>query len=312
MRLLVAEDHVHLGQMLKDMLHAWGYDPIVVNDGLAALDILQGANAPRLALLDWIMPGLDGIQVCREVRKDIGRPYTYLVLVTGQGGKQEMLDGLEAGADDYLVKPIDAHELKARLNTAKRILTLQEQLLQIQQLLREQATRDGLTGVWNRVMILDILTREMTRSQRERHPLGVIMADIDHFKLVNDTHGHLIGDEVLRQVAQRLLAVLRPYDTVGRYGGEEFLIVLPGCDLETTMTLAERLRRSVAAEPVTWEGGCVHVTLSLGVDAWDREGGNLAALLGSADEALYHAKHAGRNRVRRQRNCVSVPEEMPD
>src|SRR5437868_5636027 len=128
-------------------------------------------------------------------------------------------------------------------------------------------------------MILDILTREMTRSLRERRPLGVIMADVDHFKLVNDTHGHLVGDEVLRQVGQRLLAVLRPYDTVGRYGGEEFLMVLPGCDIETTTALAERLRRSVAAEPVAWDEGRIHVTLSLGVDAWESDGGQLAALL---------------------------------
>jgi diguanylate cyclase (GGDEF)-like protein len=297
MRLLIAEDQVHLGRLLKDMLSAWGYDSVVVNDGLSALEILSDADAPRLALLDWIMPGLDGIQVCREVRKDADRPYTYLVLVTGEGGKQEMLDGLDAGADDYLVKPIDAHELKARLNTGKRILALQEQLLATQQLLREQATRDGLTGLWNRRMILDFLTREMTRSQRKHHPLGVIMADVDHFKLVNDTHGHPVGDEVLRQVAQRLLAVLRPYDTVGRYGGEEFLIVLPGCDIETTTALAERLRRSVAADPVTWNEGRIQVTISLGVAAWRSEGGLLPELLRTVDQALYRAKHNGRNRV---------------
>jgi diguanylate cyclase (GGDEF)-like protein len=296
MKLLIAEDHVQQGHLLRDMLRQWGYDAVVVQDGLTALDILRAPDGPRLAVLDWIMPGLDGIQVCREIRKDAERPYAYLVLVTGAGGKQEMLDGLDAGADDYLVKPIDAHELQARLNTGKRILALQEQLLATQRQLREQATRDALTGVWNRAMILDILTREMTRSRRERRPLGVIMADVDHFKCVNDTHGHLAGDEVLRQVAQRLLGVLRPYDTVGRYGGEEFLIVLPGCDEGTTVALAERLRGSVA-EAVSWDRGRIHVTLSLGVAAWGGNAEPQASLLSLADHALYRAKNTGRNRV---------------
>lgn len=297
MKVLIAEDHIQQGHLLRNMLRQWGYDAVVVHDGLAALELLRAPEAPRLAVLDWLMPGMDGIQICREIRKDDERPYAYLVLVTGAGGKQDMLDGLDAGADDYLVKPIDAHELKARLNTGKRILTLQEQLLATQRLLREQATRDALTGVWNRAMILELLTREMTRSRREHRPLGVIMADVDHFKRVNDTHGHLGGDVVLCQVAQRLLAVLRPYDTVGRYGGEEFLIVLPGCDAATTAALAERLRGSVAAEPMAWEGSRIPVTLSLGVAAWDGDEGNLAALLQLADHALYRAKNTGRNRV---------------
>jgi diguanylate cyclase (GGDEF)-like protein len=187
--------------------------------------------------------------------------------------------------------------LRARLNAGKRILALQEQLLESQRQLREQATRDALTGVWNRAMILELLTREMTRSKRERRPLGVIMADVDHFKRVNDTHGHLAGDGVLRQVAQRLSAVVRPYDTVGRYGGEEFLIVLPGCDAGTTAALAERLRGSVAAEAVESEKVRVPVTISLGVAAWDGDEGHLAGLLRVADRALYEAKNAGRNRV---------------
>jgi diguanylate cyclase (GGDEF)-like protein len=260
------------------------------------LAALRQPDAPQLALLDWVMPGRNGIEVCRAIRQEEGRPYTYLILVTGRSGKTPMLDGLEAGADDYLVKPVDTHELRARLNTAKRILDLQERLLATQYQLREQATRDSLTGLWNRPMIFETLARELTRSQREHRPLAVIMADVDHFKDVNDTHGHLVGDTVLHQTAERLLAALRPYDTVGRYGGEEFLIVLPGCCGGSALALAERLRQSVACAPLAAGATSLRVTLSLGVAAWDGASA-VPDLLRNADAALYRAKRGGRNRV---------------
>jgi diguanylate cyclase (GGDEF)-like protein len=296
MRLLIAEDHIQTSRLLQMMLSRWGYEPVVVEDGLAALEALREPDAPRLALLDWGLPGLNGIEVCRELRKDLSRPYTYVVLVTGHGRKEDMLDGMDAGADDYLVKPVDAHELRARLNAGRRIVELQEQLLTAQRQLREQAMRDPLTGLWNRRAILDILDRDLARARREGGHVGVVMADVDHFKRINDTYGHLTGDEVLRQTARRLLTGLRPYDTVGRYGGEEFLIVLPGCDGELSLTLAERLCRCMAAEPMDWEGLPLSVTVSLGVSAWSgaEEAG---ALLRAADAALYRAKAAGRNGV---------------
>jgi diguanylate cyclase (GGDEF)-like protein len=298
MRVLIADDNRDAALTLAVLLRAWGFEPVVVYDGPDALAMLQEPGAPRLALLDWVMPELDGIEICRQLREVSERPYTYIILVTGRGSREQRVDGLRAGADDYLVKPVDVDELQARLSTAKRILDLQEQLLGTQRLLRDQATRDGLTELWNRAMILEILQRELPRSRREGHPLAVIMADIDHFKQINDTHGHLAGDHVLRQTAQRLLAVLRPYDTVGRYGGEEFLVVLPGCGGNVALNLAERLRQSVAAEPIAeGEEGC-SVTLSLGVADWD---GQMSAreLLQCADSALYQAKRAGRNRVAR-------------
>jgi diguanylate cyclase (GGDEF)-like protein len=251
---------------------------------------LREPDAPWLALLDWQMPGMDGIQVCREVRKEADQPYTYLVLVTGHGGREQMLDGLEAGADDFLAKPVDASELKARLVAGRRIVALQEKL-------RELATRDALTGLWNRAAILDLLKRELDRSRREDAPLSVVLADLDHFKHVNDALGHLVGDQVLRQAAQRMQAALRPYDTVGRYGGEEFLVVLPGCGAGNATSLAERLRQSVAAEPMNLENGEVAVTLSLGIAVFEAEGEAVQAadLLRTADQALYRAKAAGRN-----------------
>jgi two-component system cell cycle response regulator len=296
MRVLIADDNQDWGQSLALLLQLWGYEPVVVYDGLAAMACLREPDGPTLALLDGIMPGLNGIDICRVIRREEFQPYRYVIMVTGQGGKNQMLDGLHAGADDYLVKPVDPLELHARLSTAKRILDLQAQLFATQRLLRQQATHDTLTGVGSRAMILDVLQRELTRSQRQGHPLAVIMADLDHFKKINDTYGHLAGDSVLRQTAQRLRAVLRLYDTVGRYGGEEFLIVLPDCGAGIAAALAERLRTCVAAEPVTDGDHAIHVTVSLGLAACNGEMPP-EELLRIADKALYDAKRAGRNRV---------------
>jgi diguanylate cyclase (GGDEF)-like protein len=288
MRILIAEDEVNLGHLLKEQLSLWGYEAAVVHDGLAALEALRAVDAPRLALLDWLMPGLDGIEVCRRLRQD-GYAYPYLILLTGQGGREQMIEGLAAGADEFLTKPVDAAELKARLGAGRRIVALQEQL-------REQASRDALTGLYNRGAILAILDREVARGQREDRPVGVLLADLDHFKQVNDTLGHLAGDEVLRQTARRMGASLRPYDGLGRYGGEEFLAVLPGCGAEDATALAERLRACVAAEPIVVGNTELHVTMSVGVAAWNsQEEGDAMAVLQTADTALYMAKEAGRD-----------------
>ncbi len=290
MRILIADDESHSGDLLTVLLQPWGYEPVVVHDGLAALDLLTGPDAPRLALLDWKMPGLDGIEVCREVRKS-DQPYSYLILVTGLGGRQQMLEGLEAGADEFLTKPVEPAELKARLWAGRRIIAMQEQL-------HDQANRDALTGLWNRAGILKILDRELDRGSREHRPVAVVLADLDHFKRINDTLGHLAGDAVLRQATQRLLASVRPYDAVGRYGGEEFLIVLPGCDSDAAWSLAERLRQCIAGERINVDGSEVPVTLSLGIAvATGQNAPDAIALLRAADAALYEAKRAGRNRV---------------
>jgi diguanylate cyclase (GGDEF)-like protein len=297
MQILVAEDNVLAAREMVDLLSAWGYEPLAVNDGRAALQCLRGVEAPRLALLDWMMPGLDGIEVCRALRQDEERPYTYVILLTGQGGRDTMLTGLEAGADDFLLKPVDSYELKARLNTGRRIIRLQQQLLDAQRQLQVQATRDALTGLWNRAAILDILLREVPRAEREGRPVGVILADLDHFKRINDAHGHLAGDEALREVARRMTTVLRSYDTTGRYGGEEFLIVLPGCNGEASFRLAERVREHIAAEPVDLDNNRVALTVSLGVAVRDGAALTAPALLREADAALYRAKAAGRNQA---------------
>jgi two-component system cell cycle response regulator len=291
MKTLIAEDHVHSGRMLHELLKMWGYDATIVHDGQQALDALRGPHAPRLAVLDWQMPGLDGIEVCRRLRQEGDQPYPYLLLLTGLGGRREMLEGLDSGADDFLTKPFDEAELKARLAAGRRIVELQERL-------RVLATRDALTGLWNRAAVLDRLDRELARAGREGHPVGVLLADVDHFKRINDSLGHLIGDAVLRQTALRLLDALRPYDAVGRYGGEEFLVVLPGCSGATAAALAERLCERVAEGTVECDSLPIGVTISVGVAARERASGSDAAdLLRAADGALYRAKGAGRNRV---------------
>ena len=296
MQVLIADDNHESAETLAMLLQAWEYEPILAHDGSTALAILQGPKAPRLALLDFIMPGMNGIEICREIRTEASQPYAYAILVTGQTGREEMIAALRAGADDFLIKPVDANELNARLSTGRRIVDLQDHLLKTQGILNEQVTRDSLTRLWNRPAILEILERELIRSRREGRPLALIMADVDFFKQINDAYGHLIGDLVLREVGERLLTMLRPYDMAGRYGGEEFLIVLPGCGAESALALADRLRLGVATEPISHDHIFTHVTLSLGV-AVSADGRSAQEILQRADAALYRAKRGGRNRV---------------
>jgi diguanylate cyclase (GGDEF)-like protein len=295
-RILVAEDDPVSRYLLEAFLVKWGYEVIVAADGVEAWQALQHDNAPQLALLDWMMPGMDGVEICRRVRKRAAEPYTYILLVTAKGQKQDILEGLEAGADDYLTKPFDPQELRARLRVGRRILELQEQLIQAREELRAQATHDPLTGLWNRAAILETLQRELARAERQRTPVAIIMADVDHFKQINDAYGHLAGDAVLGEVSQRMRAAIRSYDAIGRYGGEEFLIVTSGCDVTIALKLAERVRSCVSREPINIAGGTFPATLSLGVAA-SSEAGDADQLVRAADAALYRAKNSGRNRV---------------
>jgi diguanylate cyclase (GGDEF)-like protein len=298
MKILIAEDNADFRFGLQRLLSGWGYEVVPVTDGLTAWQRLQEPGAPKLALLDWLMPGLDGPDVCRQVRRRLTGPYIYLILLTARANQRDIILGLEAGADEYLVKPVDPVELRARLRTGQRILDLQEQLLAAQEALRHEASHDPLTGLWNRAVILDRLEGELARCRREAKAVGVLMVDVDHFKRINDAHGHPAGDAALREVSRRLTAAVRPYDTVGRYGGEEFLLVLSECDAVRTAQLGERLRQAVAAPPLDLPEGPVEVTISVGgaaTDAPERADG--AGLVRAADAALYRAKGAGRNRV---------------
>jgi diguanylate cyclase (GGDEF)-like protein len=311
-RILVADDDPVSRQLLKSSLSRWGYDVVTAADGSAALRVLQEDAAPQMAVLDWMMPGHDGTHICREVRRRVDRPYTYLLLLTANNRKQDLIAGLESGADDYLIKPCDPLELQARLGNGKRLVGLHNQLLAACAALRERAMRDSLTGLWNHVAILEILEQEWEHARKRDTLLGVIMADLDHFKRINDTHGHRAGDAVLGETIRRMRESLRPHDAFGRYGGEEFLIVLPGVDAETLPGVAERLRLAVADRPVTYGSRVIPVTLSLGVTIeHGTTPADADALLQAADDALYRAKRGGRNRVEVGTVCSEMPLAIP-
>ena len=297
---LIAEDDPLFRRILERWFQQWDYRVMAVENGLDAWEVLQREDAPQLAILDWMMPGIDGIELCRRIRSRDQSPYRYVLLLTAKDDKQDVITGLEAGADDYLTKPFDVDELRARVRAGKRILDLQAALIHAQDDLQSAALHDSLTGLWNRGAILDLLRREVCRRQRTGDALGVMMVDIDYFKKINDTHGHLIGDAVLQEVTRRLAVDVRPYDAVGRYGGEEFLIVFPGCNMPDLLVGAERLRHCIADQPIETSVGQIPVTLSLGlasVEQGENEILGCESFLQRADAALYAAKARGRNRV---------------
>jgi two-component system, cell cycle response regulator len=299
MHALVVEDSAVYRKLIGDHLRSWSFHVTLAETGSDAWNILQQPDSPKLVLLDWVLPDLDGIELCKRIRHagSTGH-YVYVILLTSNEGRQNMLDAMQAGADDYLVKPFDALELKARLLVGKRILDLQEQLVSAREAMRHAATHDGLTGLMNRGEILAMLERELERARRERKPVGVILGDIDHFKSVNDTLGHLFGDEALREVGNRLRAQLRVYDGVGRYGGEEFLMVLPNCDLPNAMLRANELREVISKAPVVCASEEKLITMSMGVAVSICEGKDeVETLLNQADAGLYAAKENGRNRI---------------
>ena len=300
MRILIADDDPISRRVLEATLQRWGYDVDVAEDGDETWQLLSHPSAPELAIIDWMMPGMDGPDICRKLRDSDIERYIYVLLLTSKQSDADIVAGLSAGADDYITKPFKASELRVRLRAGMRILELQQELVQARDALHAQATFDALTGVHNRGAILSMLDKELSRSRRTGSPLSVLMSDVDHFKNVNDTFGHLVGDAVLVEVSNRLREGVRQYDAVGRYGGEEFLVVLPGCTLLDAASLAERMRRSVGAQPVSSNEGRVSVTTSFGVAHYDASLNpdcTRDELLKAADLCLYRAKDSGRNQV---------------
>jgi diguanylate cyclase (GGDEF)-like protein len=298
MRILIADDQPLDRAVLKMTLEKWGYDVVEAEDGTEAMKILNSEPAPGLAILDWMMPGMTGPEICLDLRYQERQRYVYVLLLSAKDDKEDLVRGMAAGADDYVSKPVDLHELHVRLRAGKRILELQEELIATREELRVQATRDFLTGVANRASIVEKLDAEVHRSRRQGTSLAVLMCDIDHFKRINDTHGHPAGDAVLKDLAQRMRSTVRPYDSVGRFGGEEFLVVCPGTDAAGGAALAERLRAAVASTPVAAGGAVVEVSVSIGVAARVFENTDeLNQVISEADAALYAAKRNGRNRI---------------
>lgn len=314
LQVLLADDSSASRMVIRRLLVSCGYEVVEVDNGTAALEALRTAGGPRLAILDWQMPGLSGVEVCTQIRAQSEHAYVYMLLITAREDRKSLFEGLAAGADDFLVKPFDTEELTYRLRTGVRIIELEDRLRKAQARLEYEATHDGLTGILNRSAVVQSLHRELDRGQRTGRNTAVLMADVDHFKRINDVYGHSTGDGVLRAVAEIIQRSVRPYDSVGRYGGEEFLIVLPETSPIDVETIAERVRSAAAATPVCINGKNVFVTLSIGIDTSGPEcTSDAEGMISAADMAMYQAKHAGRNRVHRRvfNRPALRPSEVP-
>lgn len=297
MKVLIADDDSISRTLVKALLSKWGYEVLEAEDGEDAWRILQEDDSPRLVVVDWMMPGIDGPELCRRLRVSGDENYHYIILLTGRDSKEDTIGGLNAGADDYITKPFIPQELEVRLRAGRRILDLQESLQAALEMMRHQAQHDPLTGILNHGQILKVLEQELTRSKRQNGNLAVIMGDLDHFKKVNDTFGHVAGDAVLVEVARRMKNDIRIYDALGRYGGEEFLLILPGCAAEEAKQIAGRILKSIQDDPILFQEHVIFVTISLGL-AFYQAGVNtpLIDIVQAADNALYQAKQNGRNR----------------
>lgn len=298
MKILIVEDDAASRKMLESILLKWGYEVLAVGSGSEAWNILNSESAPQIAILDWMMPGMDGVEVCRRVRqRETGIDlYTYIILLTAKTDRKDLIAGMESGADDYISKPFDSHELIVRIRAGQRIIELQDQLRDAKGKLVILSRTDGLTGILNRRAIYEVLEKEIIRSGREKTPLSVLMLDIDFFKKINDDYGHNVGDAVLRELVRRILAELRPCDALGRYGGEEFIILLPGVSMCEGGVIAERIRKAIGGTPFEVTPSGLKVTASFGVAEFDFKK-NSDELINEADIALYEAKHKGRDRV---------------
>lgn len=288
MNILIADDDRTSRLVLAATLRKLGHTVTAVENGRQALQAWEEDRYPLL-ISDWMMPGLDGLALCQLIRSKPSLHYTHIILLTSLDGKGRYLDAMEGGADDFITKPFDEEMLAVRIRVAERILALHETL-------RRQALRDPLIGLWNRAAIMDRLNEELERAHRSGGQVGVVMADLDRFKQINDEHGHQAGDAVLLEAAKHMQAALRPYDSLGRYGGEEFLIVVPGCTQASVTELAQRVCKCVSAQPMHVDDKTIEVTVSLGV-ALSAPGvrAEESRLVAAADAALYRAKEAGRN-----------------
>jgi diguanylate cyclase (GGDEF)-like protein len=307
MKILIAEDDHICSRMLEKNLTEWGYHAVLARSGEEAWDSLRDANF-RMAILDWMMPGMDGIEICRKIRRRKKYKYTYIILLSAKDRKQDIIAGLSSGADDYMTKPVNFLELKARLQTGRRIVDLEDKLILVQNQLKDIASRDSLTKLWNRAEITKFLREELERGQREQKPTGVIMLDIDHFKKINDIYGHHIGDEAILYIASRLKRKVRLSDKIGRYGGDEMIVILPNCGAPEITRVAERLRAAVARRGVKTEADTIPLTVSIGCASSGTSPLPTAErLIKQSDEALLKAKSRGRNCVYVDESSIPIP-----
>ena len=299
MKILIADDSEITRLMLYHKLSEWGYEIEIANDGEEAWEILCQENPPTLAIIDWMMPNMDGITLCKKIRENIKEPYIYMIILTMRNKKNDLIESMEAGADDFVSKPFDADVLKVRLRAGIRILDLHNALISAREELRIQATYDQLTGLFNRRAIMDMFNREISRASRETSPIGVLMVDVDHFKKINDNYGHPAGDIVLKEAANRMKDSVRTYDSVGRFGGEEFLVILPKCGMNEVMIVAERLKKSISNQNFDLNNESIKVTISIGATNIIPDSIKIDQdfIIQLVDTALYKAKKNGRDRI---------------
>jgi diguanylate cyclase (GGDEF)-like protein len=298
--LLLVEDEPTQRMMLERQLTRAGYVVDTAENGADALTkILNGQY--QILLTDWDMPGMDGPTLCKRVREANLSTYVYILLLTGHLTTDDVVVGLGAGADDYVKKPANQAELLARLSAGSRIVTLEQSLREAKEKIELLSVTDPLVGTFNRRYLNDQILKEVERARRYSRPLAAIMADLDRFKRVNDERGHQTGDEVLCRFAALAKSLIRPADWMARFGGEEFVIVLPETDAAGAAIVAEKIRTQCAAAPMSLASGDLVVTSSFGVAALspgDQSADVAAAeMLREADAALYNSKHEGRNRV---------------
>ena len=296
MRILIAEDDFTSRTILVGVLKKEGHEVMATVNGAEAWDVLRQPDAPALIILDWMMPEMDGLEVVRRVRAmQTDRP-PYLIMLTSKGEKADIIAGLDAGANDYLSKPFDPGELHARIAVGRRMVEMQDALIESRKILAHQATHDPLTGMLNRRAILDRLRKELARAGRHGDVLAVGMFDIDHFKQVNDMYGHQTGDDVLCGLTQILNESIREYDSVGRMGGEEFLVITPMKPGTNWISAFDRLCAKIAESNITTRSGVLSITVCIGVACAAAET-TVDEILETADTAMYQAKNEGRNRV---------------
>ena len=293
-KILVADDDPVTRSVLEGLLSKRGYEVVTATDGVQAYGILQQPDAPTLAIIDWVMPGLDGIELCRKLREEPKCAYTYIVMLSGRRDREDFLAGLEAGADDYIGKPFDIDDLHARMRAGQRLLAWNERV-------RNQANHDELTGLLNRSAITEALRRELAQAVRDGTPTSLIAAEVDQFQQTNEAEGHATSDAVLRKLSKLLRASIRTCDLAGRFWGGKFMIVVPGCEMDRALQVAEKLRRSVERQPVRAGDVTLRITMSLGVASSGGFAIDEGILLGAADRALDRAKRAGQNRVEPRR-----------
>ena len=291
MRVLVADDDAVTRRTLVSLLDHLGHEAVEAADGAGAWAVIQGHDAPQLLILDWMMPPPDGVEICRRLRSEQKPSYQYIVMLTSRDRVDDVVEGIEAGADDYLRKPFDLRELRVRVRAGERVLAHQDEL-------RVRATTDELTGLLNRRGLIERLDFELALVARDGRPLSVLMLDIDNYKAINDAHGHAVGDEVLKEVSARMRRQLRGYDDLGRHGGEEFAVVLPSCEANAAFTVADRIRSIISSVPIETSAGSLEVTISGGLaSSRGAQPLDTHGLISVADAALYAAKAKGRNRV---------------